>query len=161
MVDLIDVFDVSYTEQVSKMKIEVNGTTYDIKNIGERVWLNNNEITIKLSEDKIIIEGNTFCIDFVEDGNPSLVIINGMAYMVSKSSSKSESVKEIKVPMSGKITDVFVRSGTELKEGAVIAILQSMKMENQIKSPRNGKIKEIKVSKNQSVKGGDILVTFE
>ncbi|MGC2685151.1 MAG: acetyl-CoA carboxylase biotin carboxyl carrier protein subunit [Candidatus Nitrosopolaris sp.] len=63
--------------------------------------------------------------------------------------------------MSGKITDVFVRSGTELKEGAVIAILQAMKMENQIKSPRNGKIKEIKVSKNQSVKGGDILVTFE
>jgi biotin carboxyl carrier protein len=143
------------------MKIHVNGTPYDIKNIGERVWLDNNEITIKLSEDEIIIEGNTFYIDFVEHGDPSLVILNGMAYMVSKSFSKAESIKEIKIPMSGKITDVFVGSGSELKEGDVIAILQAMKMDNQIKSPRNGKIKEIKVSKNQSVKQGDILVTFE
>jgi biotin carboxyl carrier protein len=142
------------------MNIHVNGTLYNIKNIGERVWLGNNEITIKLSEDEIIIKGNTFYIDFVEHGNPSLVILNGMAYMVSKDS-KTESIREIKLPMSGKITDVFVRSGTELKEGDVIAILQAMKMDNHIKSPRNGKIKEIKVSKNQSVKQGDILVTFE
>jgi glutaconyl-CoA/methylmalonyl-CoA decarboxylase subunit gamma len=84
-----------------------------------------------------------------------------MTYMVSKNSSKKESIKEIKVPMSGKITDVLVRNGTELKEGDVIAILQAMKMDNQIKSPRSGRIKETKVSKNQSVKEGDILVTFE
>ena len=143
------------------MKIHVNRTPYNIKNVGERVWLDNNEITIKLSEDEIIIEGKTFHIDFIEHGDPSLVILNGMPYMVSKDSSKTESIKEIKIPMSGKITDVFVRSGTELKEGDVIAILEAMKMDNQIKSPRNGKIKEIKVSKNQSVKQGDILVTFE
>ncbi|HXX96336.1 MAG TPA: biotin/lipoyl-containing protein [Candidatus Bathyarchaeia archaeon] len=143
------------------MKIHVNGTPYDIKIIGERVYVDNNEITIKLSEDEIIIEGNTFYIDFVEHGDPSLVILNGMAYMVSKSSSKAESINEIKIPMRGKITDVFVTSGTELKEGDVIAILQAMKMDNQMKSPRTGKIKEIKVSKNQSVKEGDILVTFE
>ena len=68
------------------MKIHVNGTPYNIKNIGERVWLDNNEITIKLSEDKIIIKGNTFYIDFIEHGDPSLVILNGMAYMVSKDS---------------------------------------------------------------------------
>jgi biotin carboxyl carrier protein len=84
-----------------------------------------------------------------------------MTYMVSKDSSKTESIKEIRSPMSGKITDVLVRNGTELKEGDVIAILQAMKMDNQIKSPRSGKIKEIKVSKNQSVKEGVILVTFE
>ena len=143
------------------MKIHVNGTPYNIKNVGQRVWLDNNEITITLIEDEIIIKGNTFYIDFVEHGDPSLVILNGMAYMVSKDSLKTESIRELRSPMGGKITDVFVRSGTELKEGDVIAILQAMKMDNQIKSPRNGKIKEIKVSKNQSVKEGNILVTFE
>jgi len=143
------------------MKIHVNGIPYNIKNVGERVWLDNNEITIKLSEDEIIIEGKTFQIDFIEHGDPSLFILNGMAYMISKDSSKRESIKEIRSLMSGKITDLFVRSETELKEGDVIAILQAMKMDNQIKSPRNGKIKEIKVSKNQSVKQGDILVIFE
>src|SRR5215469_11232107 len=144
-----------------KMKIHVNGTPYNIKNVGQRVWLDNNEITIRLIEDEIIIKGNTFYIDFVEYGDPSLVILNGMAYMVSKDSSKTESIKEIRSPMSGRITDVFVRNGTKLKEGDIIVILQAKKMDNQIKSPRNGKIKEIRVSKNQSVKQGDILVTFE
>jgi len=143
------------------MKIHVNGTPYNIRNVGQRVWLDNTEITIKLIEDEIIIKENTFYIDFVEQGDPSLIILNGIAYMVSKDSSKTESIKEIRSPMSGKITDIFVKSGTELKEGDVIAILQAMKMDNQIKSPRNGKIKEIKVSKNQSVKEGNILVTFE
>jgi biotin carboxyl carrier protein len=143
------------------MKIHVNGNAYDVKNIGERVWLNNNEITIKLGEDEIVINGHIFYIDFVEQGDPSLVILNGITYMVSKNSSRTESIKEIKVPMPGKITDVLVTKGTELKEGDLIAILQAMKMDNQIKSPRSGRIKEIRVSKDQSVKEGDILVTFE
>ena len=125
------------------------------------MWLNKNEITIRLSDDEIIINGHTFYIDFIERGDPSLVILNGMTYVVTKNSSNTESIKEIKVPMSGKITDVLVRNGTELKEGDVIAILQAMKMDNQIKSPTSGRIKEIKVSKNQSVKEGDILVAFE
>jgi hypothetical protein len=41
------------------MRIHVNGNAYDVKNIGERVWLNNNEITIKLSDDEIIINAHT------------------------------------------------------------------------------------------------------
>jgi biotin carboxyl carrier protein len=143
------------------MKIMVNGTRYDLEHVGEKVYVNNKELMVKLNEDKIIIEGKAFYIDFVEDGEPSLIIINGMAYIASKISLTDESIKEIKIPISGKITDVFVRAGTEVKEGDILAILQAMKMENRIKSPRNGKIKEIKASKNQSVKGGDVLVTFE
>lgn len=143
------------------MKIMVNGTRYDLEHVGEKVYVNNKELMVKLNEDKIIIEGKVFYIDFVEDGEPSLIIINGMAYIASKISLTDESIKEIKIPISGKITDVFVRAGTEVKEGDILAILQAMKMENRIKSPRNGKIKEIKASKNQSVKGGDVLVTFE
>lgn len=143
------------------MKIIVNGTIYDLEHVGEKVYVNNKELMIKLNEDKIIIEGNIFHLDFVEEGDPSLIILNGMAYIVSKSSLKDESAKEVKIPISGKITDLFVTAGSEVKEGVVLAILQAMKMEIQIKSPRNGKIMEIKASKDQSVKVGDVLVTFE
>lgn len=88
------------------------------------MWINNNEITIKLSDDEIIVNGQTFYTDFVEHGDPSLVILNGMTYIASKNSSKTESIKEMKVPMRGKIIDVLVRNGIELKEGDVITILQ-------------------------------------
>src|SRR5438874_1297897 len=122
-----------------KMKIKVNGTMYDIVRVGEKVWNNDKELMIKLDEDKIIIEGNTFHVDFVEDSEPSLMIINGMAYITSKIILRDEFIKEIKIPISGKIIDVFVMAGSEVKEGVVLAALQAMKMENQIKSPINGK----------------------
>ena len=38
------------------------------------------------------------------------------------------------------ISPVFVKSGAEVKQGVVLAVLQAMKMEVEIKSPRNGKI---------------------
>lgn len=142
------------------MKIKVNEIVYDIKHIGEKVWVNNKEVMVELKEDKIIIEGTTFYVDFVEDSEPSLMIINGMAYLTSKILSE-EPIKEIKIPISGKLTDVFVMAGSEVNEGTVLATLQAMKMDNLIKSPRNGKIKEIRVSKDQSVKAGEVLVMFE
>lgn len=142
------------------MKIKVNEIVYDIKHIGEKVWVNNKEVMVELKEDKIIIEGTTFYVDFVEDSEPSLMIINGMAYLTSKILSE-EPIKEIKIPISGKLTDVFVMAGSEVNEGTVLATLQAMKMDNLIKSPRNGKIKEIRVSKDQSVKAGEVLVIFE
>jgi biotin carboxyl carrier protein len=143
------------------MKIIVNGTLYNLERVGENVYVNNKEVMVKLNEDNIILNGNIFQLDFVEDGDPSLVILNGMAYTRSKSFLRYVSTNEVKIPISGMITDLFVKSGTEVKQGVVLAILQAMKMEVEIKSPRNGKIMEIKASKGQPVKVGDVLVTFE
>ncbi|MFY9798288.1 MAG: DUF2118 domain-containing protein [Candidatus Nitrosopolaris sp.] len=143
------------------MKIIVNGTLYNLERVGEKVYVNNKEVMAKLNEDNIIIDGNIFQLDFVEEGDPSLVILNGMAYTRSKSFLRDESTNEVKIPISGMITELFVKTGTEVKQGVVLAILQAMKMEIEIKSPRNGKIMEIKASKDESVKVGDVLVTFE
>lgn len=66
------------------MKIEVNGTEYEVEIIGEKVRVNNKELRVNLNEDKITIEGRIFHSDFVQDGEPSLMIINSMIYLVSK-----------------------------------------------------------------------------
>jgi urea carboxylase len=100
-------------------------------------------------------------LDFVEEGEPSLMIINGMTYLLSESSLSLAQLKEIKTPISGKVKDVFAKARSQVKEGQVVVIIEAMKMEIQIKSPATGIIKEIKASKDQSVKTGEILVTFE
>lgn len=137
------------------MKIMVNGTSYNLERVGEKVYVNN-KVMVKLNEDNIIINRKIFQLDFVEEGDPSLVILNGMAYTRSKSFLRYVSTNEVKIPIRGMITDLFVKTGTEAKQGVVLAILQAMKMEVEIKSPRNGKIMDIKASKGQPV-----LVTFE
>lgn len=145
------------------MRIEVNGTMYDVTYIGEKVYINYKEQVFRLNEeeDNITVDGKNLNVDFFDNSEPSLLILNNIAYVASKISTEDKLVKEIKVPITGKITNVFVAAGTEVKEGSILASVQAMKMENQIKSPRSGKIREIKVMKNQSVKAVEILVTFE
>ena len=143
------------------MKIKVNGTTYDIEIIGEKVKVNDKELMVKSNQDNITIEGKTFHSDFAEEGESSLMIIDGMTYLVSKSSLTHNALKEVKTPISGKIIDIFAEQGSKVKEGQVLIVLEAMKMEIQIKSHTTGAIKEIKASKGQSVKTGEVLVTFE
>ena len=145
----------------SNTKIQVNDTIYDIEVNGEIIIVDGKEIDVNLSDDKLTIEGNTFNIDFIEEGDPSTVIINGMLYFVSKESSIYSLVKEIKTPMNGKIIKILVNEGDWVNIDQILLELEAMKMQNQIRSPRKGTIKSIKIVKNQSVKLGDILLIFE
>ena len=118
------------------------------------------EMGVKVNEGEITIGRDIFRLDFVEEGEPSLMIINGMTYVVSRSLADNALSKEVKSPMSGKIVGVFVKPGKEAKKGQLLVVLEAMKMENQIKSPVNGRIKEINVCEGQVVEIGEILVTF-
>ena len=145
----------------SNTKIQVNDTIYDIEVKGEIITLNGKMIDVSLSDDKITIEGNTFNIDFTEEGDPSMMIIDGMLYLVSRKNSIYSLVNEIKTPMYGKIIKILVKEGDWVNNGQILVVLEAMKMQNQIRSPRKGTIKSIKIVKDQSVKLGDILLTFE
>lgn len=145
----------------SNTKIQVNDTIYDIEVKGEIITLNGKMIDVSLSDDKITIEGNIFNIDFTEEGDPSMMIIDGMLYLVSRKNSIYSLLNEIKTPMYGKIIKILVKEGDWVNNGQILVVLEAMKMQNQIRSPRKGTIKSIKIVKDQSVKLGDTLLTFE
>jgi len=142
-------------------KIKVNETMYDVEIIGDKVIVDGKEVDINVNEDKILIAGDIFNIDFIEEGPPSIMIINGMAYEVLKGNLEYSSENEIKAPMHGKIVNILVNEGDQVNNGQILLVLEAMKMENQIKSPKKGTIKTIKIVNNQTVKIGDILLTFE
>ena len=147
------------------MKVEVNGSEYDIEFLGNKARIDGKEVPIRIiGQDEMTISNEAmFHLDFLqEEGDQLFLIINGMAYNVSKSESTTATpTKELKAPISGQIIDVSVTAGREVKRGDLLIILEAMKMENQIRSHLKGRIKEIKVKKGQSVKSGDALLTFE
>ncbi len=67
----------------------------------------------------------------------------------------------VEVPITGKIISVNVKAGDEVKEGDVLCILESMKMENPILAPVDGTIIEIGVAVEQVVKPGEIIAVIE
>ena len=66
----------------------------------------------------------------------------------------------VKAPMPGNILDVKVKAGDSVKAGDVLAILEAMKMENEIVAPQDGTVASVNVNKGDTVNSGDVLVSM-
>ncbi len=69
-----------------------------------------------------------------------------------------ENAISIKAPMPGTILSFNVSVGDKVSEGQVLAILEAMKMENELVSPASGKVKSIHVEKGSSVVENQIIL---
>ena len=75
-------------------------------------------------------------------------------------SSGSEGRVKVVAPMSGKILGVKVSVGQAVKKGEVVAVLEAMKMENDIVALEDGTIASINVNVGDSVETNQTLVTI-
>ena len=66
----------------------------------------------------------------------------------------------LSAPMGGRVIEVNVKAGDEVKAGQILLVYEAMKMENDVESPRAGKIKRVFV-KTDDVVGTDApLIEF-
>lgn len=66
----------------------------------------------------------------------------------------------VSAPMPGNVLKINVNVGDKVASGQTVAILEAMKMENEIASPADGVVASINVSQGDSVNTGDILITL-
>ena len=71
-----------------------------------------------------------------------------------------ENAISIKAPMPGTILSFNVSVGDTVSEGQVLAILEAMKMENDIVASCDGKITSVLANKGDNVNSGDALATI-
>ena len=67
---------------------------------------------------------------------------------------------DVKAPMPGKILEVLVKVGDQVKEDDELVMLEAMKMENPIYAPADGVVKEIKVKANDSVETEQVMIVL-
>ncbi|MCD8385411.1 MAG: biotin/lipoyl-binding protein [Bacteroidales bacterium] len=67
----------------------------------------------------------------------------------------------IKAAMPGKIIEVNVKKGDTVKKGQVVAILEAMKMENDVQAEKDGKVKRVFIKPDQAVNVDEVLIEFE
>jgi len=67
----------------------------------------------------------------------------------------------ITAPMPGKVVRILVAQGDEVTAGQGIAVVEAMKMQNELKSPRDGRVTSVKVQENDSVNAGAVLAVIE
>src|SRR5439155_13587943 len=63
-------------------------------------------------------------------------------------------------PLQGNVFKVLVEAGAEVEEGALICIIEAMKMENEITAHKAGTIAELPITEGAAVASGDTLAVI-
>ena len=105
------------------------------------------------------------------DGMPVRVFLKGVPFDVEISKVASTRFRPqpperdvsgfVVANLPGQIVDILVHEGEQVNDGAPIAILDAMKMENEILAPKSGTVKSVKVSRNQILAKGDLILEIE
>ena len=98
------------------------------------------------------------------------ITVNGTAYDVTVEETDGSAAPaapagaqggvKINAPMPGTIVDVKLAVGAKVTNGTVIAVLEAMKMENDVVASCDGTIASINVTKGQSVETGTLIATI-
>jgi pyruvate carboxylase len=67
----------------------------------------------------------------------------------------------VAAPMPGKVSNVAVKNGQDVKAGERLLSIEAMKMETAVYCPRDAKVKAVLVNAGSIVTAGDLLVELE
>ena len=68
--------------------------------------------------------------------------------------------RPIRAPMPGLVVQVAVEAGDTVEPGQTVAIIEAMKMENDLKAESGGVVSEVHVAVGEPVEKGSVLVEF-
>jgi biotin carboxyl carrier protein len=68
--------------------------------------------------------------------------------------------KEVRAPMPGRVLEVAVHPGDRVEAGALLLVLEAMKMQNEIRAEGVGIVGKIEVASAEAVEGGTLMMTI-
>jgi biotin carboxyl carrier protein len=69
--------------------------------------------------------------------------------------------EDVRALMPGRVIEVAVRAGDQVKSGALLLVLEAMKMQNEIRAERAGVVADVAVAAGEAVEGGARLLTLQ
>ena len=98
----------------------------------------------------------------ISHNNKEFRVTNTQSARKSRSSGGSEDPPgKISVPLAGILTEIRVSLGDFVKNGDTVAVVEAMKMQNEIKAPTNGTITEIHLAPGARAEKGDLILDYE
>ena len=82
---------------------------------------------------------------------------------LASSSKRPRATKEgdVTSPMPAKVVEIKVKEGDEVKEGDIVAVVEAMKMQNELHAPISGTVKAIYVRSGDNVNPDEAIMTIE
>jgi biotin carboxyl carrier protein len=80
---------------------------------------------------------------------------------VSRGADAGKGRQQITAYMPGRVVEVRVAEGQEIRAGEPLLVLEAMKMQNEIQAERDGTVRKLHVAAGDAVDGGDLLLEIE
>ena len=122
---------------------------------------------------RVTIDGETFEVELEKSDDCWKVSIDGSQFEVQveqerglahkrepRSRSSSARSGAISSPIPGKVVSIHVSVGDRVEEGAVLMILEAMKMQNEVQAPISGTVEELNCETGDSIEANSPLVVI-
>ena len=86
--------------------------------------------------------------------------VKGSVEVNTNTAPVSYGASTILAPIAGKVIDVLVKVGDKVSKGQTVAVIEAMKLENEVPATSEGLVKEVKVSKGSSVNNQDVIIVL-
>ena len=165
--------DIGKVKELIKAVSDSDLTSFQVKEDNLEIVLskNDNEVglvanqgassTVNVSERTNLFEGNN------TSSKDSGAAQDDNADSVTAQDNNADSVAEVKTPLVGTVylapgegEEPFVKVGDKVKKGQVVAIVEAMKLMNEISCESDGTVSEILVENAQLVEYGQSLITI-
>lgn len=139
---------------MSEYKFKINGKEYTV-----------NVNSIEGQNASVTVNGTAYNVE-IESGAPAAVAAPAPVQSakpstpVQAAAPSSASGTVVNSPLPGVIVELCVKEGQTVKRGEKVAVLEAMKMENEILSPADGTVSAVHVNKGDSILEGAKVVTI-
>jgi len=120
----------------------------------------------------LLIDGKSYEAYVYPDDDQWEVLLQGLLYPVIVEDEREKRLRSsfgsgpsisgeyyLKAPMPGLVISILVEDGSEVAQGDVLVILESMKMQNELTSPRDGVISRVRVKQGDNVERKQTLLS--
>ena len=149
--------DIEVEPRGTRLHVTVDGASYraTVRSRGDTV-----DVAIRGSPHSVRREG-------------SLWILDGEAHEVRGelaedapldavgSDSAGPRIVEVRPPMPGRLVRLAVAAGMAVRRGQPVAVLEAMKMQNEIPAPADGVVQEVRVKEGESIPADRVIVVLE
>ena len=100
----------------------------------------------------------------IKELSPTEVVSGDLSTLgteVKPKRSKPVALGDVASPISGKIVNIKVEPGDEVKEGDVLFVVEAMKMENEVHSPISGVVEEVLAQVGETVNPDEVVVRIK
>lgn len=119
----------------------------------------------------LLLDGSSFDVTVQRSLTHYSVTVNGVPFEVALRDPRQfrhqtgagedlDGPASVTAPMPGKLVRLIVAEGDSVKEGQGVAVVEAMKMQNELKAPKSGTVEKVCVVEGQAVDAAEVLLTI-